>query len=183
MPRRCTGVIRDAASTFEELGQWCAGGASARNQRRPKEPTRCVSLDVISAASSRSTPSGVLLTLGEEDRLGNGVFHRVRGSPTRVAHRLSTVASELDRLERAAESGSYRRRTWTEPGRRGSGKDPGARYPVSNWSRGSAAAARAECIQEVSAIGATKALASIRRVPGETRKTAVSVPAAAHTHS
>ena len=32
-------------------------------RKRPKEPSRCVGLDVISATSSRSTPSGVMNTL------------------------------------------------------------------------------------------------------------------------
>jgi hypothetical protein len=53
---------------------------------RPKEPTRCVSLDVISATSRRSAPSGATTTL----RDGRGPFNRVIHLFRRSARDLST---------------------------------------------------------------------------------------------
>ncbi len=63
---------------------WEADGTAGK-EMRPKEPTRCVSLDVISAASRRSAPSGASATLGGGRPSFNRFFHLDRRWPVELS--------------------------------------------------------------------------------------------------
>jgi len=88
----CPGRVRTGAEVDGARG-WQAPPRLQDKRVRPKEPTRCVSIEVIAAASRRSAPSGATNNLSERPRRFNWVFHLLRIARTRVIHRLSTRRS------------------------------------------------------------------------------------------
>jgi hypothetical protein len=80
--------------------------ALPRAAKRPKEPTRCVSVDVIAAASRRSAPSGVRITLEERPGPFNWVFHLIGESP----RHLSTACPRVGTTQTHPQDASMTRR-------------------------------------------------------------------------
>jgi hypothetical protein len=87
-PRRLSGQLGQLGYALDRGADSTSGGVgTAGKETRPKEPTRCVSLDIISAASRRSAPSGARTTLEG----GRPCFNRVLHLDRRLSGELSTA--------------------------------------------------------------------------------------------